>query len=336
MINWRGDISQPVVSVCCATYNHENYIGESLDGFLTQETNFIFEVIVRDDASTDKTADIIKEYERKYPNIIKPSYEQENGYQQDIKPAPIMFKKAKGEYIAICDGDDYWIEPCKLQKQVDYLNENQEYGMVYTKAKVYIQKEKKFSYKLLGTKIPLTLRSAFRIVLTPHPPGDLLFINNIPTSTVICRRSLILRYLEDMSAHVDKWMMGDRPLWIWFQCNSKICSLDTLTSVYRILINSMSHFENRNKSVEFAESSFDCCNFFAEKLLAGRDYDNFLETKYLALYYISIRLNTNHHSTYYHKLNKLKNKRLRTTLYLHLFETFRFREILTSFFAQFL
>lgn len=121
MKNWKGDIDKPVVSACCITYNHENYIAEALDSFLMQETNFVFEVIVRDDASPDKTAEIIREYEIKYPNIIKPIYEKENGYQKGIKASPVAFAKAKGEYIAFCEGDDYWTDPEKLQVQINEM-----------------------------------------------------------------------------------------------------------------------------------------------------------------------------------------------------------------------
>lgn len=129
--NWKGNKKIPVVSICCTAYNHEKYISEALDSFLMQETDFPFEVIVRDDASPDKTADIIREYEIKYPNIIKPIYERENGYQKGIKAMPVTFKKAIGQYIALCEGDDYWTDTKKLQIQKDFLDLNQAYSICY-------------------------------------------------------------------------------------------------------------------------------------------------------------------------------------------------------------
>ena len=84
MQNWEGDRNKPVVSICCVTYNHENYIAEAIDSFLMQETNFPFEVLIAEDYSTDNTAKIIREYERKYPNIIKPIYQKENQYSKGI------------------------------------------------------------------------------------------------------------------------------------------------------------------------------------------------------------------------------------------------------------
>lgn len=111
-----------VVSVICNTYNHENYIEQCIKGFLLQETNFKFEVLIHDDASTDKTAEVIRKYEKQYPDLIKPIYEEVNQYSLHVGiTANIMLPKAKGKYFALCEGDDYWTDPKKLQKQVDYM-----------------------------------------------------------------------------------------------------------------------------------------------------------------------------------------------------------------------
>ncbi len=117
------------VSICCTAYNHENYIRQTLDGFLMQKTNFPFEIIINDDASTDTTADIIREYAEKYPDIIKPIYQTENQYSKNvIITREILFAASKGEYIAVCEGDDFWTDPQKLQKQVDFLDNHPEYS----------------------------------------------------------------------------------------------------------------------------------------------------------------------------------------------------------------
>lgn len=116
-----------LVSIICNAYNHEDYIKDALEGFLKQKTNFAFEVLVHDDASTDKTADIIREYESKYPKIIKPIYQKENQYSQKIHIGPTyQFPRAKGKYIAFCEGDDYWTDSYKLQRQFDALEEHPE------------------------------------------------------------------------------------------------------------------------------------------------------------------------------------------------------------------
>lgn len=127
------DMMQPLVSIRCLTYNHAPYIRQCLDGFVMQKTNFKFEAIVHDDASTDGTADIVREYATKYPDIIKPILETENQYsKQDGSLKRIMNAaiSPSAKYIAMCEGDDYWTDPYKLQKQVDFLESHPQYGFV--------------------------------------------------------------------------------------------------------------------------------------------------------------------------------------------------------------
>ncbi|MDR0348216.1 MAG: glycosyltransferase [Tannerella sp.] len=124
---------QPLVSVRCLVFNQEKYIRQCLDGIVSQKTDFYFEAIVHDDASTDGTADIIREYAQKYPDIIKPIIEIENQYSKhDGSILRIMNEACRGKYIAYCEGDDYWTDPLKLQKQVDVLEANPDVMMVYT------------------------------------------------------------------------------------------------------------------------------------------------------------------------------------------------------------
>ena len=137
MKNWKRDKETPAVSVCCPTYNHERYIAEAIEGFLMQETTFPFEILIRDDCSSDKTASIVKEYADKYPTLIKPVYEKENTFSKGVKPMPQLYKIAQGKYIALCDGDDYWTDPNKLQKQVNFLEENPDYVITYTAVEAF-------------------------------------------------------------------------------------------------------------------------------------------------------------------------------------------------------
>ena len=115
------------VSIVCNAYNHENYIRDALESFVMQKTNFKFEVLVHDDASTDKTADIIREYEKKYPDLIKPIYQTENQYSKGFGlVGKLQLGRAVGKYIAYCEGDDYWTDPVKLQKQYDAMEAHPE------------------------------------------------------------------------------------------------------------------------------------------------------------------------------------------------------------------
>lgn len=126
-------MNKPLASVCVVTYNHAKYISECLDSILAQETNFIFEIIVSDDASTDNTVDILREYEVNYPGIIRVINDGINvGASENYRKA---HRSAKGEYIAHCDGDDYWL-PGKLQSQISFLEINADCSAVYSNAKV--------------------------------------------------------------------------------------------------------------------------------------------------------------------------------------------------------
>lgn len=119
--SWGGVFSPPIVSICCVTYNHAEYIEDALCGFLAQETSFPFEIVVRDDASTDGTTDIIHRYLERYPRIIRAIIETENQHSKGIRANPAIARLAKGEFIALCEGDDYWITLDKLEKQVGLL-----------------------------------------------------------------------------------------------------------------------------------------------------------------------------------------------------------------------
>lgn len=119
---WQGDISKSIVTIVCTAYNHEQYIEDAIKGFLIQRTNFPFEVVIHDDASTDGTAEIIKRYADAYPQIIKPVFQQVNQFSQlKMQMLVNLINGSAGRYIAICEGDDYWIEPTKLQSQYDLM-----------------------------------------------------------------------------------------------------------------------------------------------------------------------------------------------------------------------
>jgi len=121
-------MNTPLVSIWTLTYNHAPFIRQCIEGVLMQKTTFPFELLIHDDASTDGTADIIREYEARYPDIIKPIYQTENQFS---KGGGIYRKfqlpRSQGKYIAICEGDDYWTDPLKLQKQVDFLETHPDY-----------------------------------------------------------------------------------------------------------------------------------------------------------------------------------------------------------------
>ena len=120
----------PLVSVCTQAYNHAPFIRQCIEGVLMQKTTFPFEFLIHDDASTDETADVIREYEARYPDIIKPIYQTENQWSKGVRIVrTFQFSRAQGKYIAMCEGDDYWTDPLKLQKQVEFLETHPDYSI---------------------------------------------------------------------------------------------------------------------------------------------------------------------------------------------------------------
>lgn len=122
------ETNKPLVSISCITFNHGKYLREALDSFLMQERDFDIEILIHDDHSTDDTIDIIKEYTERYPDIMRPMYEEENQYSKGISniSGVFNFPRAIGKYIAMCEGDDYWSDPLKLKKQAAYMEAHPE------------------------------------------------------------------------------------------------------------------------------------------------------------------------------------------------------------------
>ena len=132
----------PLVSVCMITFNHESYIREAIEGVLMQKINFTIELIIGEDCSTDNTRKIVKEYEALYPEIIVAQYPETNrGMMRNFTS---VLQSARGKYIALCEGDDFWTDPLKLQKQVDFLEMNEEYSICFHNVKIFKENENKF------------------------------------------------------------------------------------------------------------------------------------------------------------------------------------------------
>ena len=212
-------IEIPFVSICCITYNHAKYIGDAIEGFLMQKTTFPIEILIHDDASTDNTANIIREYERQYPNLIKPIYQTENQYSKKTINiwADITFPSARGKYIALCEGDDYWTDPCKLQKQIDFLEANPDFAICFHKVKILKNGRLIKDYITHVTKDVTTIE-------------DLAVTNYIHTPSVVFRNELIKEF--------PKWYyespIGDYPLHLLNAQYGKIKYIDEVMAVYRI------------------------------------------------------------------------------------------------------
>lgn len=238
----------PLVSVFCPTYNHEKYIRQCLEGFVMQQTNFQIEVIVQDDASTDGTSKIVKEFAEKYSFII-PRIHEVNIYSQGKDLNEYFYNNARGKYIAMCEGDDYWTNPLKLQKQVDFLEANEEYGMVYTRAKVFNQKKQTFLKRINGEEY--------------INYEGLLQKNTIPTLTSLFRRDILIGYYKAVGDNLYKWKIGDYPLWLYISKVKNIHFISNVTGTYRLNEESASQTKSHTKKLEYLESIFNVQEYFS-------------------------------------------------------------------------
>ncbi|WP_316835587.1 glycosyltransferase family 2 protein [Pedobacter nutrimenti] len=211
-----------MVSVCCITYNHENYITQALESFLMQETNFEVEILVGEDCSTDNTKAIIAEYAQRYPGKIQLIAHQPN--KGAVRNQIDVMSRAKGKYIAMCDGDDFWIDPFKLQKQVDFLESHEDGVICCTYSRVIDENDQ---------------------VVYEHPePRSLEFdypamLMGLREETRIC--SLMVRNIQEvMDIKKQQWYYHTHgsdtlfKLYAAFQTNHKVYVLPEVMSCYRL------------------------------------------------------------------------------------------------------
>lgn len=243
-------MNEILVSISCITYNHSAYIRQCLDGMLMQHTTFGFEILIHDDCSTDGTDDIIREYVSKFPQIIKPLFEEENQYQQGKPIGTVVWNlpRAKGKYVALCEGDDYWTDPLKLQKQVDFLESHSGYGLVHTYRKID-----------MAGRLYETL-----LIDYTETKETLLQVCSIATCTVMYTTE-IFNLIKDEYTRIlrkNNLPMSDYPLWLLIAEKSKIGYLPDATANYRMLPESASHSKSKSKMYNFDKGTMQCKSIF--------------------------------------------------------------------------
>jgi glycosyltransferase involved in cell wall biosynthesis len=191
-------MTTPLVSICCQTYNHLNYIEKCIEGFLIQKTTFKFEILIIDDASTDGTSDIINKYFIQYPNLIFPIINSENRFSKGISQFNINKNRAKGKYLVICEGDDYWIDPYKLQIQFDFLESNNNFSICFTDYIIYQENTKKFYYPDLKNKYK------HKSIFSKY---EIIFSNFIPTATVMFKNNKEIFPILNMNLYPGDWFL---------------------------------------------------------------------------------------------------------------------------------
>jgi len=302
---------KPLVSVCCITYNHELYIRQAINGFLMQKTSFPIEIIIHDDASSDNTARIIKEFADMYPDIIVPIYQTINQYSLGIKPLQnIVWPIVRGKYIALCEGDDYWIDPLKLQKQVDFLEANPDYGLVHTSCQHTVKNKNKINQN------PEIVSSGFVF------KNLLCHDFYISTLTVCARTKFILEWTKIIEKEMISrdWKMGDYPLWLEGSLHTKFGFIPDITAHYRILDESITHSNDQQKKFEFFQSVFEIKKFFAERENVDDNIRKKINTHYnkiLLFYAFKLRNRKDGEIAYsYLKINSKKIQLYEYLLYL--------------------
>ncbi len=213
------------VSVLCTAYQHEAYIRDALESFVTQQTDFPFEVLVSDDASTDGTAAVIREYAEKYPQIVRPFLLEENHYSRGINLYDaVLFPAARGQYLAACEGDDCWTDPTKLQRQADFLDAHPAYSAC-----------------VHNTVAHLSDASApDRILFEQSGDRDIPFSQVLRgmshafhTSSIMARREFIVNP-PDFRNVAFSYGFTDYAVGLWLTMNGKVRFLDRPMSLYRI------------------------------------------------------------------------------------------------------
>ena len=244
--------SLPVVCISCLTYNHEDFIGKAIEGFLMQKTTFPVKINIFEDCSTDKTASIIKKYQKKHPNLFNVLFQPENTWRKSIRRQamkPFFEAHVKSKYLAICEGDDYWIDPLKLQKQVDFLDQNEDYGIVYTEIDRVNEKGDIIDQSFFKND-PASFCKTF---------DDYLIYAPFRAPCTWMYRTRLYRDREKT------YIVGDLPRLLDLLASSKIHFIEDTTAHYRVLNNSASHFTNISNEYSFQKGIFEIQMDYAHK-----------------------------------------------------------------------
>jgi glycosyltransferase involved in cell wall biosynthesis len=266
------------VSIICIAFNHAPYIGKAIDSFLAQKCKFKFEIVIGEDCSKDDTRKICLQYSHKHPGLIRLlSSERNLGMIANLERTCL---EARGEYISICEGDDYWIDSHKLQKQVEFLRENPDYKLVHTAKKLLLDGDE-INDRVLAIK-------------TGYIFEDLIISNTITTLTVMVDSWILKSAISSVSSYAvkSKWTMLDYAVWLEIALDHKIGYLYDVTGVYRVLPESASRSSFRLKSYRIEKCVVDVKEFFYREYLKRKQdiQNNFKKDFKIKIYHLKKRL----------------------------------------------
>ena len=242
------------VSICMITYGHENYIKQAIEGVLIQETSFELELIIANDSSPDNSHLIIQEIIKNHPrgNII--SYTNHDKNLGIIPNLLFAINQCKGKYVAMCEGDDYWVTSDKLQKQVDMLEQNNEIGLVYTGVKFFEQKSNKFVF--VPSKYPEKKDNAVSMMLNSK---------FVEFPTTIFRKNILDKVISNIKPELDNAIIGDTRILLETFYLTDFYFLEEVTTVYRVAEGSASYPKNIDKYIFMLLDTFKCRQQFVER-----------------------------------------------------------------------
>ena len=253
-----------MLSVIMTTYNHERYIAQAIESVLRQQTDFRIEIVIGEDCSTDRTRAIAEDYAAQYPEAIRIVTSEKNvGWRKNYYRT---IAAARGKYIAMLDGDDYFTHRKKLQMQVDILEANPEVGMCYGRSE-RIDEEGNRSIYPEGECL-----TTFEAMLRRNPAEN---------CTTVARRELVAQYYAEVHPEEHpEWRTDDLPMWLWFAARSKYVGVDCPVAVHRVLKQSVSHNPDYRKKIEFVESLYDISLWYDEHYNNGQMHDELQHSKH--------------------------------------------------------
>jgi glycosyltransferase involved in cell wall biosynthesis len=240
-----SEITDPLVSICCITYNHGQHISQAIEGFLNQKTKFPFEIIIGEDESQDETRQLCIDYAKRYPEIIRVFLRSRKDviYVDGMPTGRFNFietmKAARGKYIALCEGDDYWTDPLKLQKQVDFLEAHTDCTLSFHAVNIFDDRTKQFTH----VSRPADTKQIYSIHDFLKPESGSL----IRLSSVVLRATVVENYPDWATRHT----VGDYPLYLLCAHLGNLGYIDKIMSVYRISTSGV--WSTKYKEPDYAE-----------------------------------------------------------------------------------
>jgi glycosyltransferase involved in cell wall biosynthesis len=254
-------MSEPLVSVKMITYNHAPYIAQAIEGVLMQKTSFRFELVIGEDCSTDGTREIVFDYKKRYPEIIRVITSEKNVGAR--KNSLRTDEACKGKYIALCEGDDYWLRVDKLQMQVDYLEEHEEVGLVHSEINLI--------NLFQGTTINRYHESKNAVNVEQEVSDlsyEILLGRYLVRTCTVCMRKDLSQKIKDGNPEIfrtERFILGDTPFWLEMSKITGFHYIDETLAAYRKHKGGVSGLEDSFKYVNFEISVLDMLVYYIEK-----------------------------------------------------------------------